>query len=236
MSATPQQLRDATDKRHLAPFLRAVVTSTSNNNGPRALYVAYIDARAVAHILDSTLGPESWSFSLLQAPMYQEKSWMAHGRLTVRMQDGTEIHREDVGTNDNETGQTGGKGAASDTLKRCAAQLGVGRALSYLPQTWERGKLGRNNKVQADDEAAKLVIARWAQILDKPAAAAAASPVANVDPGLAEAESIAFGRERTDLEQAADRAIDSRMGPPREPDDPQPDPVPAGQTTLGGGL
>jgi len=87
---------------------------------------SYIDARVVARRLTEVLGLTGWDF---QATVADTDRQVVHGRLTVRL-DGQAIVREDFGyPNTPDSDEEPLKSAASDALKRCAVQLGVGAYL-----------------------------------------------------------------------------------------------------------
>lgn len=171
------RLRQLANPGLLRPFLEAKVQATFPRDKPtKAILVVYVDARAVASILDRVIGPEAWSFQLLQSPMHTDQGWTAHGRLTLH--GFIDIHREDLGTGSGNA-EMGGKGAASDALKRCAAQLGVGRALYALePITApcdERKRVAALEMRKAI-EAWRAQLAKWAQAFDAGDAGAEAPP------------------------------------------------------------
>lgn len=156
-------LRALADPGLLAPFLEAKVQATFPKEKPtKAIVVVYVDARAVASILDRTIGPDAWSFQLLQAPMPSDQGWTAHGRLTVQSPAGREVIREDFGTGTGNA-EMGGKGAASDALKRCAAQLGVGRALYAL----EAQTVPCDERKRVTPEAMRGCVERWRVQINK---------------------------------------------------------------------
>ena len=84
--------------------------------GGVAICVSYFDARDVAKILDYVLGSDNWKDE------YHSLNGSLFCRISVRMDDGDIIYREDVGTESNMSPE---KGAASDAFKRAAAKLGV---------------------------------------------------------------------------------------------------------------
>ncbi|MHB1422110.1 MAG: Rad52/Rad22 family DNA repair protein [Gemmataceae bacterium] len=99
--------------------------------GNRALAAAYLDARAVMQRLDSVFGVGGWRDS------YQ----LVNGgsvvcTLSVKV-DGEWIDKTDVGS-PSEQPDDGDrlKAAFSDSLKRAACKLGVGRYLYKLPRQW----------------------------------------------------------------------------------------------------
>jgi hypothetical protein len=87
---------------------------------------SYIDARVVGRRLTEVLGLAGWDF---QATVADADRQVVHGRLTVRIE-GQTIVREDFGyPNTPDSDEEPLKSAASDALKRCAVQLGVGAYL-----------------------------------------------------------------------------------------------------------
>lgn len=117
-------------KRLQAPFPAHLVgwrAGAVTRDRQRALLLAYVDARAVQDRLDAVC-PDEWSFSLEVVPGTPTPT--VKGRLTV-----LGVTREDIGeAGDGEMGTL--KAAASDALKRCAVQFGIGRYLYDLPKTW----------------------------------------------------------------------------------------------------
>ncbi len=93
----------------------------------RALLVAYVDARAVQSRLDA-ICPDAWEFRCREVPGTPTPT--VHGSLTV-----LGVTREDFGeAGEGDAGTL--KAAASDALKRCAVQFGIGRYLYDLPKFW----------------------------------------------------------------------------------------------------
>lgn len=82
----------------------------------KATLVSYFDARDVAKILDNVIGASNWSDE------YHELKGNLFCRISVTLENGDVIHREDVGT---ESSYSKEKGEASDAFKRAAAKLGV---------------------------------------------------------------------------------------------------------------
>lgn len=99
------------------PFTDEVKTKP----GPGTMTFSYVDARAVEQRLDDVLSPESWDFQVQPLP-----GNVAHGRLIIYAGERA-ITREDFGYAEND--QEPLKAAASDALKRCAVQFGIGRHL-----------------------------------------------------------------------------------------------------------
>ncbi len=107
----------------------------------RALAICYVDARVVMDRLDEVLGLGCWQTH------YRE---MSKGVVcTLRVRIGTEwFEHEDVG-NFSEQPDEGDqfKAAFSDSLKRAAVHIGIGRYLYRLPHQW----------VAYDDDKRRLV-------------------------------------------------------------------------------
>lgn len=100
--------------------------------GRAGMTFTYADARAVAQRLDDTLGIECWQFEVKVADGARN---VVHGSLAVVIGGKTTI-RQDFGYPNSAQDDEPLKSAASDALRRCAAQIGVGRSL-YSP---ERGQ------------------------------------------------------------------------------------------------
>ncbi|AWN23146.1 single-stranded DNA-binding protein [Deinococcus irradiatisoli] len=117
-------------KRLQAPFPTHLVNwkpASFNKERSRALLLAHIDARAVQDRLDA-ICPDEWSFEVEVVANAGRPT--VKGRLTI-----LGVTREDIG--EGEGGDLGTfKAAASDALKRCAVQFGIGRYLYDLPKTW----------------------------------------------------------------------------------------------------
>lgn len=117
-------------RRLQAPFSAHLVNwraAAFNKDRTRALLLAHVDARAVQDRLDS-ICPDAWSFELMVVE--GAASPTVKGRLTV-----LGVTREDIGeAGEGERGTL--KAAASDALKRCAVQFGIGRYLYDLPRQW----------------------------------------------------------------------------------------------------
>lgn len=99
--------------------------------GNRALAAAYLDARAVMQRLDSVFGVGGWKDA------YQ---LVAGGSVVCTLSvkvDGEWVEKTDVGSPSEQ--QDAGdklKSAFSDSLKRAAVRLGIGRYLYRLPRQW----------------------------------------------------------------------------------------------------
>ena len=117
-------------KRLQSPFPAHMVAwkpCTFSKDRSRALLLAHIDVRAVQDRLDATC-PNDWSFEL--EVVAGTRLPTVRGRLTV-----LGVTRDDIG--EAPEGDLGTlKAAASDALKRCAVQFGIGRYLYDLPKTW----------------------------------------------------------------------------------------------------
>ena len=106
--------------------------------GRAGMTFTYADARAVAQRLDDTLGIECWQFEVKVADGARN---VVHGSLAVVIGGKTTI-RQDFGYPNSAQDDEPLKSAASDALRRCAAQLGVGRSL-YSPDKGAAVPLGR---------------------------------------------------------------------------------------------
>jgi hypothetical protein len=93
------------------------------------LTFTYADARAVAQRLDDVLGIEGWQFEVKVADPIRG---VVHGSLVIVI-DGKSTIRQDFGYPNSAQDDEPLKSAASDALRRCAAQVGVGRSL-YSPE------------------------------------------------------------------------------------------------------
>jgi len=89
----------------------------------------YADARAVAQRLDDVLGLTGWQFEVDVADLARG---VVKGSLAIVVEGKTVIH-EDFGYPNSTSDDEPLKSAASDALRRCAAQIGVGRSL-YSPE------------------------------------------------------------------------------------------------------
>ena len=96
--------------------------------GKAGMTFTYADARAVAQRLDEVLGIVGWQFEVKVADPARS---VVHGSLTIIIE-GKVTMREDFGYPNSAQDDEPLKSAASDALRRCAAQVGVGRSL-YSP-------------------------------------------------------------------------------------------------------
>ena len=97
--------------------------------GRAGMVFTYADARAVAQRLDDVLGIEGWQFEVKVADPIRG---VVHGSLALVVEGKTTI-RQDFGYPNSAQDDEPLKSAASDALRRCAAQVGVGRSL-YSPE------------------------------------------------------------------------------------------------------
>lgn len=104
----------------------------TSKKGDKAIPLFYITARDVNKRLDEVCGANGWQTNV--EPIYEGSSLIGvKCSLSIRFPDGHWITREDVG----EVSKTSKlKGAASDSIKRCAVQFGIGRYLYYLDNKW----------------------------------------------------------------------------------------------------
>jgi hypothetical protein len=100
----------------------------TNSRGEYAQVLAYIDNRAVMDRLDTVFGAENWK---------NEFRVEADGiicRIYYKMDDADEWRWKEDGASKTEFEPF--KGGLSDAMKRCAAQLGIGRYLYSLESTY----------------------------------------------------------------------------------------------------
>ena len=97
--------------------------------GRAGMTFTYADARAVAQRLDDVLGIEGWQFEVKVADPIRG---VVHGSLIIVIE-GKSTIRQDFGYPNSTQDDEPLKSAASDALRRCAAQVGVGRSL-YSPE------------------------------------------------------------------------------------------------------
>jgi hypothetical protein len=102
--------------------------------GRAGLVFTYADARAVAQRLDDVLGLAGWQFEVKVADPARS---VVHGSLAIVVDGKTSI-RQDFGYPNSAQDDEPLKSAASDALRRCAAQIGVGRSL-YSPEKGQGG-------------------------------------------------------------------------------------------------
>ena len=102
--------------------------------GRAGLVFTYADARAVAQRLDDVLGLAGWQFEVKVADPARS---VVHGSLAIVV-DGKTTIRQDYGYPNSAQDDEPLKSAASDALRRCAAQIGVGRSL-YSPEKGQGG-------------------------------------------------------------------------------------------------
>ena len=102
--------------------------------GRGGLTFTYADARAVAQRLDEVLGLTGWQFEVKVADPARS---VVHGSLVIVIEGKSTIH-QDFGYPNSAQDDEPLKSAASDALRRCAAQVGVGRSL-YSPDRTQVG-------------------------------------------------------------------------------------------------
>ena len=105
-----------------APFTGADLKTRPGRGG---MTFTYADARAVAQRLDDVLGLAGWQFEVKVA---DPAAKVVHGTL-IAVIDGVTTVRQDFGYPNSAQDDEPYKSAASDALRRCAAQIGVGRSL-----------------------------------------------------------------------------------------------------------
>jgi len=113
--------------KQIAEALAAPFTGTDLKTRPGrgGMTFTYADARAVAQRLDDVLGLAGWQFEVKVADAAAK---VVHGTL-IAVIDGVTTVRQDFGYPNSAQDDEPYKSAASDALRRCAAQIGVGRSL-----------------------------------------------------------------------------------------------------------
>jgi len=106
---------------------RAQSVSKKNPDAPKAMALAYIDARDVMNRLDDVCGPDGWEDSYTETPL---------GRVicTIRVRCGEHWVSKSDGAG--KTDVEGDKGGISDAFKRAAVKWGIGRYLYDMPTPW----------------------------------------------------------------------------------------------------
>ncbi len=100
---------------------------TKNKENPKAMALAYIDARDVMNRLDEVCGPDGWEDAYVETPL---------GRVicTIRILCGERWVSKSDGAG--KTDVEGDKGGISDAFKRAAVRWGIGRYLYDMPDPW----------------------------------------------------------------------------------------------------
>jgi hypothetical protein len=129
------------------------------NGEPWAKVLAYVDSRAIQMRLDDTFGPANWMNEIRPIEMAGKVAFIQ--RLSIRLQDGTWITKEDgAPTTDVEAW----KGGISDALKRAAVLFGIGRYLYDLGTSWavfveSKAKARYNSPIK--DKSGKVEYRAW---------------------------------------------------------------------------
>lgn len=134
-------------------------TLTRDTNNPKALALAYIDARDVMDRLDEVVGPANWATTYEETPK---------GRILCRLSlriDGEWVMKTDGAGN---TDVEGEKGAISDALKRAAVSWGIGRYLYDLGNTWAPCEVNQNGKWKGWKPEAEKVFAEALKKVGRP--------------------------------------------------------------------
>lgn len=100
------------------------------NGNPWGMVMPYITSRAVMQRLDDTLGLSGWTNTFSQAP---EGGVLCGLSLRIGKKDKRWITKYDAASN---TEIESVKGGISDSMKRAAVQVGIGRYLYKLPIEW----------------------------------------------------------------------------------------------------
>lgn len=118
------------------PFPPSVLkyrVGATTKSDDKAIPLFYLTARDIYTRLDQVLGWENWKKDTELIKDTEGRVIAAHTILFIWTGD-TWVSRDDYGT---PTKTEGIKGAVSDSVKRAAVALGIGRYLYYIPNTWE---------------------------------------------------------------------------------------------------
>ena len=110
----------------------------------RAIPLFYLTARDVEKRLDDVFGFGGWSKDT-ELITTQNGLVAAKTTIWVTLPDGTSLHRDGIGE---PTKVAGPLGAESQSLKRAAANLGIGRYLYYLDAGWQ--ELDEHGRFKSD--------------------------------------------------------------------------------------
>lgn len=129
MALNDKQIEALEDPEYIAANLKVRVSGGTGKDG-KARFVPYIEARTAMDVLDQVFGVEGWSTEIVRGPELIGSDWICVQRLTVKNGKETIVH-EGVGSGTGD-GETGAKGSESDSLKRAAVKVGIGRCLYTL--------------------------------------------------------------------------------------------------------
>lgn len=151
---------------------RAQSVSSKNPDAPKAMALAYIDARDVMNRLDDVCGPDGWEDSYVETAL---------GRVicTIRIKCGEAWVSKSDGAG--KTDVEGDKGGISDAFKRAAVKWGIGRYLYDMPTPWVRCELynGKWSKWHPDGQRELDRLAGKAVTQKAPAKPAPTEPISD---------------------------------------------------------
>jgi hypothetical protein len=127
-------------ERLAAPFSESDVKSRPGRGG---LTFAYIDARAVMNRLDEVFGLGGWSSS---HRLVDSESGAVECTLTLHLAVFNGVSHSDVGYPNSDRSEEPLKDAYSDSLKRAAVRLGIGRYLYELEPGETKPKTDRESE------------------------------------------------------------------------------------------
>lgn len=124
---------------------------TGDGNDRRCRWVAYVDARHVARMLDEWVGPANWANSYDPGPV-QGTMWCS-----IAIRDpatGEWVSKSDIGKASQFEAE---KGLVSDAFKRAAVAWGIARNVYALPFVWAACGVDRNgNPIRSKDSARSI--------------------------------------------------------------------------------
>ena len=124
---------------------------TGDGNDRRCRWVAYVDARHVARMLDEWVGPANWANAYEPGPS-NGTMWCS---ISVRdPATGEWVTKSDIGKASQFEAE---KGLVSDAFKRAAVAWGIARNVYALPFVWAACKVDRNgNPIRSKDSAKSI--------------------------------------------------------------------------------
>ena len=155
MSAAAKAVADILRAPFSAADLEWKVQSAGVKQGGEiwALLAPYIDARACVRRLDEAVGMGGWDIEYRPVELGGKAGFLA--RLTLRLDDGTVIIREDGAEITAGVADAAIKGGVSGALKRVCATVGIGASLYQMDAAWaivsDRGQYRGQAKTKGPD-------------------------------------------------------------------------------------
>ncbi len=118
------------------------------SNNTKFMCVPFVDRSQVFARLDDVFTPSGWQTQLKE---------ITNGNFICELSvfiDGVWVTKTDIGTQSKEEPE---KGAATDSIKRAASQIGIGRYLDSLPTKFVPAIVGTNGRAQPCDDQKKVL-------------------------------------------------------------------------------